>query len=53
VDVLHHDLESVEAACFGHLNFIRKTLVEILVDNAVRGSEEGKDMGYEMALVIV
>lgn len=35
VDVLHHDLEAVEAARFGNLNLRAETLDEILVDNAV------------------
>ena len=53
MDILHHDLETVETACLGHLNFVRETLVEILVDNTVGGCEEHKDMGYKVTLVVV
>jgi len=53
VDVLHHDLEAVEAAGLGDLNLATETLNQVLIDNAIRGSEEGKDVGDEVALVIV
>jgi hypothetical protein len=36
VDVLHHDLETVEELCFGALNFGRESLDEVLVDDTVR-----------------
>ena len=35
VDVLHHDLEAVEAARLWDLDFAAETLDEILVDDAV------------------
>lgn len=35
VDVLHHDLEAVEAACFWYLHLTAETLDEVLVDDAV------------------
>merc|ERR1711974_176604 len=35
------------------LYFARESLDEVLVDNAVGGSEEGEDVGDEEALVIV
>jgi hypothetical protein len=45
VDILHHDLETVETAHLGDLNFIREMLVEVFVDDAVGGGgEEGEDM---------
>ena len=53
MDVLHHDLETVEATCFWDLDFTAETLDEVLVDNAVRGSEEGKDVGDEVSFIIV
>jgi hypothetical protein len=36
VNVLHHDLETVEELCFGALNFGRESLDEVLVDDTVR-----------------
>jgi hypothetical protein len=53
VDVLHHDLEAVEASCLGYLHLAGESLDKVLVDNAVRGREEGEDVGDEEALVIV
>jgi short-subunit dehydrogenase len=44
VDILHHDLETIETARLGNLSFIRETFVEVLVNNAVGGGEEGEDM---------
>ena len=43
VDILH-DLETVEVACLSHLNFIGEMLVEVLVDDTIRGCEEGKNV---------
>jgi len=53
VDVLHHDLETVEASSFWDLDFTTESLEEVLVDNSVRGSKECKNMGDEVSLVIV
>jgi hypothetical protein len=53
VDVLHHDLETVEASRLGDLYFTAEALDQVLVDNSVRGCEECEDMGDEVALVIV
>jgi len=53
VDVLHHDLEAVEAACLWDLNLTAETLDKVLVDNAIRCSEESKDVRDEEALVVV
>ena len=53
VDILHHDLEAVKAACLRNLHFAREALDEVLIDDAVRGSEEGKDVRDEVALVVV
>jgi hypothetical protein len=43
VDILRHDLETVEAVRLGHLNFIGEMLVEVLVNDAVGGCEEGEN----------
>jgi len=53
VDVLHHNLEAVEASCLWYLNLAREALDKVLVDNAVGGGEEGEDVGDEEALVVV
>lgn len=53
VDVLHHDLETVEASSLGDLNLAAETLDQVLVDNAVGGSKEGQDVRDEVLLVIV
>ena len=44
MDVLHHDLEAVEAAGFGDLDLAAEALDKVLVDDAVRGGEESEDM---------
>ena len=51
--VLHHDLETVEAAGLWYLNLATESLDKVLVDNAIGCSEEGKDMRDEVAFVIV
>jgi hypothetical protein len=53
VDVLHHDLETVEASRLWYLYLAGEALDQVLVDNAVGGSEEGEDVGDEEALVVV
>ncbi len=53
VDVLHHDLETVEAASFGGLDFRGESLDEILVNDTVGSGEEGKDVRDEVTLVVV
>lgn len=53
MNVLHHDLKAVEAASFRNLDFTGEALQEVLVDDTIRGSEEGEDMGDEIAFIIV
>ena len=53
MDVLHHDLETVEASSLWDLDFAAEALEEVLVDNSVRGGEEGKDVGDEVSLVVI
>lgn len=53
MDVLHHDLETVETMCLRRLYFVREPFDQIFFDNAVGGSEEYKDVRDEVALVIV
>lgn len=53
VDVLHHDLESIETPSFGDLDLSAKSLDEILIDNAIRCGEEGEDVGNKPLLVVI
>ena len=53
VDVLDGDLEAVEAPGLGPLHLGREVLREVLVDDAVRGGEEGQDRRDEVALLVV
>lgn len=53
VDVLHHDLEAVEATGLGDLDLGTETLDKVLVDNAVGGGEESQDVGDEVTLIVV
>lgn len=53
MDVLHGDLEPVEASSFGSLNFVAESLEEVLVDNAIGGSEKCENVGDEKAFVVV
>lgn len=53
VDVLHHNLETIEASSLGDLNLPAETLDQVLVDNSVRCCEECKDMGNEVPLVVI
>jgi hypothetical protein len=53
VNVLHHDLEAVEASRLGYLHLTGESLDQVLVNNAVGGSEEGEDVGDEEALIVI
>lgn len=53
VDVLNHDLKTVEAASLWDLNLSGETLKQVLVDNAVGCGEEGKDVRDEVTLIVV
>ncbi len=51
VDVLDSYLKAVEASGFRRCDLRRKVAAEVLVDDAIRCSEEGKDVGDEVAFV--
>ncbi len=51
VDVLNGYLEAIEASGFRRCDLRRKVAAEVLVDDAIRCSKEGKDMGDEVAFV--
>ena len=44
MDVLDGNLKAVEAAGFGRCDFRRKIAAKVLVDDAIRCREEGKDV---------
>lgn len=52
MDVLHHNLEAIEALGFRDLDFTTETLNEILIDNAIRRGKECKNMRDEVALIL-
>ena len=49
VNVLDGDLEAVEGAGLGDLDFLREAPSEVLKYDAVGGGEEGEDVGDEVA----
>ena len=51
MDVLDSYLKAVEASGFRRCDLRRKVAAEVLVDNAIRCSEEGKDVGDEVVFV--
>ena len=52
MDILNSNLEAVEATGFRQCDFRREITDEVLVDDAIRRSEEGKDVGDEVAFVV-
>ena len=53
MDVLHHDLETVEKLGFGVLNFRDEVLGQILVHDAIRRREEREHVLDEVPLVVI
>lgn len=53
VDVFHHDLKAIEASRLRYLDLSAETFHQVLIDNAIRGGEEGKDVGDEVTLVVI
>ena len=53
MDVLHHNLETVEELCLGVLHLSHKVFGEVLVHNAVGCSKKRQDVLDEVTLVIV
>ena len=48
----HHDLETVEASGFSNLNFVAKTLDQVLVYYPVGRGEESEDVCEEVLFVV-
>ena len=53
VNVLHHDLKSIEASGFGDLHLATEPFDQVLVDNPIRRREEGQDVRDEESFVVV
>jgi hypothetical protein len=51
MDVLHHNLKTVEAAGFGVLDLVQEIDGQVFVDNAVTGGKEGQHVFDKMLLV--
>ena len=52
MDVFYHNLETVESAGFRCCYFGGKVVAQVLVDNAIRGGEEHKNMGDKVAFIV-
>ena len=52
MDVLNSNLEAVETADFRRCDFHREITAEVLVNDAIRRGEEGKDVGDQVVFVV-
>ena len=52
MDVFYHDLEAIEAASFRCCYLGGEIVTQVLVDDAIRGGKECKDMGEKVAFVV-
>ena len=53
MDILHHNLETIEASCFSSLDFIGESLDKVLVDNSIRSGKKGKNVGDEVMFIVI
>ena len=53
MDILHHYLKAVEASCLWYLDLSTESLNEVLIDDAIRCSEECKNVRDEVSLVVI
>lgn len=53
MNVLHSNLESIEAASFRDLNFLHEARGQVLIDNAITSSEESKYTRNEVLLICI
>lgn len=53
MDVLDHDLETIEATRFRNLDLATKTFHKVLIHDPIGSGEESEDVGDEVTLVIV
>ena len=52
VNVFNGDLETVECASFRNLNFLHETHAKVFEHDAIRGGEEGEDVGNKVLLIL-
>ena len=53
MDVLHHNLETVEGTCFSPTNFVCKVYDKVLIHDTVTGCKESKNVLEEVLLIII
>ena len=53
MDILHYNLEAIEAASLDSSDLIREPFDQILIDNPVRSSDESEYMGDKVPLVVI
>ena len=53
MDILHHDLETVETSCLGDLNFIAESFKKIFIDDTVGSSKKRKDMRNKEPFILI
>jgi hypothetical protein len=53
MDILHHDLETVETSCLRDLNFIAESFEKIFIDDTVGSSKKRKDMRNEESFILI
>lgn len=53
MDVLHHDLETIEAASLRGLDLVGEAFDEVFVNDTIGGGEEGEDVGDEVTFVVI
>ena len=53
MDILHYNLEAIEAVSLSSLDLIREPFDQILVDNPVQSGDESEYMGDKVPLVVI
>ncbi|KAK7434440.1 hypothetical protein VKT23_020210 [Stygiomarasmius scandens] len=53
VNVLHHDLETVESTSLGGVDFVGEMFDKIFIDDTVRGGKESENMEDEVTFIVV
>ncbi len=52
MDILNSNLEAIEAAGFRRCDFRREITAEVLLNDAIRRGEEGKDVRDEVVFIV-
>ena len=53
MDVLHHNLEAVEASSFNSLDLVGEVFNKLFIDDAVGGHKESENVRYKVLLIVV